>query len=193
MLENTVDTVMVRALRERAGTEIALSNGFRFGHPLVAGPITEADLFRLYPVNGPVKVGTVTGAQLRAFWETEIDHVFPHDPSHLFGGWLPRVAGMKIRFESEAPKDHRLALLEVNGKPVTDAAKYRLASCEREGDSPDMMCRMHDVAGAKTLDLDVHTMLRDYLRTHDPITAPTLGDVVATDLPRHVFSQWERK
>lgn len=192
VLENTVDTVMVRALRERAGTEIALSNGFRFGHPLAAGPITEADLFRLYPVNGPVKVGNVTGAQLRAFWESEIDHVFTHDPKALFGGWLPRVAGMKVTFESEAPKGKRVRVLEVGGKPVVDTATYKLASCEREGDTPDMMCRMHDVANAHTLDLDVHTMLRDHLKAHDPIEAPKLGDVVATDLPPHVFSQWER-
>lgn len=193
VLENTVDSVMVRALKERTGADIALSNGFRFGHPVAAGPITEADLFRLYPVNGPVKLGKVTGAQLQAFWESEIEHVFPHDPSALFGGWLPRVAGMKVVFRADAPAGHHVVSLEVNGKPLDRGATYTLASCEREGDAPDTMCRMHHVADARATSLDVHTMLRDWLGAHDPVSAPTLGNVVATDLPAHVFSQYERR
>ncbi len=193
VLENTVDSVMVRALKERTGADIALSNGFRFGHPVAAGPITEADLFRLYPVNGPVKLGKVTGAQLQAFWESEIDHVFPRDPNALFGGWLPRVAGMKVVFRADAPLGHHVVSLDVNGKPLDPNATYTLASCEREGDAPDTMCRMKHVADAKAMSLDVHTMLRDWLGAHDPVSAPPLGNVVATDLPPHVFSQWERR
>lgn len=193
VLENTVDTLMARALKERTGADIALSNGFRFGHPVAAGPITEADLFRLYPVNGPVKLGKVTGAQLQAFWESEIDHVFTRDPKALFGGWLPRVAGMKVVFRAEAPLGRHVTSLEVNGKPLDPAATYTLASCEREGDAPDTMCRMRHVADAKAQTFDVHSVLRDWLGVHDPVSAPTLGNVVATDLPAHVFSQWERR
>ena len=140
-----------------------------------------------------MKLGKVTGARLQAFWESEIEHVFPRDPSALFGGWLPRVAGMKVVFRADAPRGHHVVSLEVNGKPPDPAAIYTLASCEREGDAPDTMCRMHHVADAKVTALDVHTVLREWLGAHDPVSAPTLGNVVAVDLPARVFSQWERR
>ncbi len=193
VLENSVDSIMVQALKERTGADIALSNGFRFGHPVVAGPITESDLFRLYPVNGLVKVGKVTGAQLRAFWESEIDHVFPQDPTKLFGGWLPRVAGMNVRFRADAPLGKHVLSLEVNGKPVEDATVYSVASCVREGDAPDTMCRIKHATDANALDIDVHSVLREWLAAHDPVSAPKLGHIVAEDLPAHVFSQWARR
>jgi sulfur-oxidizing protein SoxB len=119
-----------------------------------------------------VKLGKVTGAQLQAFWESEIDQVFPRDPNALFGGWLPRVAGMKVLFRADAPLGHHVASLDVNGKPLDRAATYTLASCEREGDAPDTMCRMKHVADAKAMTLDVHPMLRDWPGAHDPVSAP---------------------
>lgn len=193
VLENSVDSIMVQALKERTGADIALSNGFRFGHPVVAGPITEADLFRLYPINGLVKVGKVTGAQLREFWESEVDHVFPQDPTKLFGGWLPRVAGMNVRFRADAPLGKHVLALEVNGKPVEPSTVYTVASCVREGDAPDTMCRIKHATETKALDIDVHSVLRDWLAQHDPVSAPRLGHVLAEDLPARVFSQWSRR
>lgn len=193
VVENSVDAVMVRALKERTGADIALSNGFRFGHPVEPGPITEADLLRLYPVDGRVKLGKVTGKQLRAFWESEIEHVFSADPDKQFGGWLPRVAGMDVRFRANAPAGHHVLELDVGGKPLENDRTYTLASCEREGDADDTVCRMRGVREAEVLDLDVHSVLRAYLAAHDPITAPRLDDVVAADLPDHLFSQWARR
>ncbi len=193
VVESSVDTLMVQALKERTGADVALSNGFRFGHPVSPGPLTEADLFRLYPVNGPVKLGKVTGKQLRDFWETEIDHVFPEDPTRLFGGWLPRVAGMTVRFRANAPFGARVVSLEVNGEPLVDDAVYTVASCLREGDAHDTMCRIRHATDVKELDLDVHGVLRDWLAANDPVPAPKLGQVVGEDLPARVFSQWARR
>lgn len=193
VVENTVDDLLVRALREQTGADVALSNGFRFGHPVVPGPITEADVVRLYPVNGRVKLGKATGAQLRAFWESEIEHVFSHDPQKLFGGWLPRVSGMSVRFRAEAPPGHHVTAVTVGGQPLDDAATYSIASCEREGDAPDTLCRMRGVSDARLLDLDVHGVLRAYLGKHSPVRASHSPAVIAEDLPARIFSQYERR
>ena len=42
-----------------------LSNGFRFSPPTPPGPIREADLWDWYPITTRLKVGRVTGRQLR--------------------------------------------------------------------------------------------------------------------------------
>ena len=187
VVENTADEVLADAIRAHTGTRIALSNGFRFGHPIEPGPIHERDLWMLFPVTTRLRVGTVTGAQLRRFWEDEVDHVFTRDPQRLFGGWMPRVSGMRVRFRAGLPYGERVTSIEVNGEPLDDARVYTLAACEREGED-DALCRIRGVEGARTLDIDVHETVRRYLAAHGPIGAQAGGRVIAEDLPPRVCS-----
>lgn len=189
VVETNLDAMLADALREAGGTDIALSNGFRFAGPTPPGPIREGDLWNWYPITAPVKTGTVTGRQLREFWERELENVFATDPSKLFGGWLPRPSGMTLKFDSRAPKGRRLRELNVGGKPVSDDAEYTITSCEREGDAPDKVCRIPHARGVKTLEIDAHAAVRCYLAAHRPLRQPEMGRVVATDLPPVVRSQ----
>jgi hypothetical protein len=135
----------------------------------------------------------VTGAQLRAFWESEIDHVFADDPTRLFGGWLPRVSGMTVRFRSDRPRGQRVLSIAVNGEPLEDERVYSIAACEREGDTDDALCRIRGVANARTLEIDVHAAVRRQLAERGPIRAIEGGRVIAEDLPPRVLSQYERR
>ncbi len=189
VVETGIDDVLSDALREAAGTEIALSNGFRFSPPLPAGPVKESDLWDWYPITTRLKVGRVTGRQLRAFWERETEHVFAEDPAKLFGGWLPRPSGMTVRFAAHAPEGHRVREIQVGGKPLEDDRAYTLVACEREGDEPDKLCRIPHVKEPRVLGLDAHEAVRQYLARHSPLAAPTNKRVVADDLPPVVRSQ----
>src|SRR5690606_16307092 len=60
VVETSADGVLADAIRATADTEIALSNGFRFGFTIPPGPITEGDLWTLFPVTTRLRVGTVT-------------------------------------------------------------------------------------------------------------------------------------
>src|SRR5690606_19251150 len=152
VVENPLDNLLADAIREAGGTEIALSNGFRFGTPLLPGPIREADLWNMFPVNNRLKIGKVTGRQLRAFWEQELENVFAKDPAARFGGWLPRPAGMKLRFRANAPRGQRLLSLEINGAPVEDERLYSVTACEREGDADNTVCRIPEVQDPRVLE-----------------------------------------
>ncbi|NVB80808.1 MAG: bifunctional metallophosphatase/5'-nucleotidase [Kofleriaceae bacterium] len=193
VIENSADYVLADSLRATAGTDIALSNGFRFGYPIETGPIRERDLWMLYPVSTRLRVGTVTGRQLRAFWEDEIDHVFADDPRRLFGGWLPRVSGMTVRFRVDRPRGERVTAIAVHGEPLDDAREYSLVACEREGDAADALCRIRGVANARTLEVDIHTAIRKQLAARGVIRVVERQRVVAEDLPARVFSQYERR
>lgn len=194
VVENTTDDVLATAVKEQTGADIGLSNGFRFGHPIVPGPITEGDLGRLYPINSKLKMGTATGAQIREWLEAELDHVFADDPKRLFGGWVVRMSGATVRFKAGAPKGKRVQEIRVGDKALDEKATYRLAACEREGDSPDTLCRMKNVKDVKTLDIDVHQMVREHLARHPEGVGGALRHaVVAEDLPPRVFSQYSRR
>ena len=189
VVETSLDDVLSDALREEAGTEIALSNGFRFSPPLPPGPIREADLWDWFPITTKLKVGKATGRQIRAFWERELEHVFAADPAKLFGGWLPRPSGMTLRFAAHAPEGHRVREIQVGGKPIEDDREYTLAACEREGDKPDTLCRIPHVREPRVLGFDAHEAIRHYLASHSPLQAPVRKRVVADDLPPVVRSQ----
>ena len=65
-----------------------------------------------------------------------------------------------------------------------------MAACEREGDHEDTLCRIPHVSEPKVLDLDAHQAVRRYLARHSPLAEPTMGRVVAVDLPANMHSQF---
>jgi sulfur-oxidizing protein SoxB len=190
VVETSLDGVLADAIREAAGADIALSNGFRFAGPVTPGPIREGDLWNFYPVVTSLKVGQVTGRQLREFWEREIENVFSKDPNRLFGGWLPRPSGMNLTFDSSASPGRRVREVLINGRPLADDAVYTVAACDREGDPPDMVCQIPHVQNVKVLALDAHEAVRRYLAAHDPVESSAPGRVVAVDLPSVLRSQF---
>ena len=157
VVENPLDNVLADAIREAGGTEIGLSNGFRFGTPLLPGPVREADLWNLFPIVNQLKTGKVSGRQLRAFWEQELENVFAKDPEKRFGGWLPRPSGMTLRFRADAPKGQRLPPWRWAASRWRTTRLYTVTACEREGDAPDMVCRIPGVAGARGCSTSMRT------------------------------------
>lgn len=189
VVETTLDNLLADALRDATGTEIALSNGFRFGTPIEAGALTEANLYDFYPVVTNLKTGEVTGQQLLDFWERELENVFAKDASKRFGGWVPRPSGMHMKFNAHGDKGSRVQEVTVNGEPLDPERVYTITACEREGDEEHMVCRIPHVENPKVHELDAHEAVRQYLRKHPEITAPARDRIEALDLPDVVRSQ----
>src|SRR5690606_39051710 len=93
VVENPMDNMITDALLWKSGADFATSNGFRFGVPIVSDAsgkkaITKEDLWRMLPVDEHMKIGEVTGKQIKDWLEKETNNVFAKDPSKRFGGWL---------------------------------------------------------------------------------------------------------
>ncbi len=189
VLETNADNFIADAVREMTGTDIGFTNGFRFGPPLPAGPITVADLWNMLPLDTRMKSGTVTGKQLRDYLENELELVFSKDPWKLSGGWGPRAAGMAVVFTAMNPPGKRVVSLKVHGREVDDAARFTIGGCEREGEPLEMICRLRGAAEPRIAPLTVHEALLAYLKKHPVLDIARGGRSVATDLPRTVFSQ----
>jgi sulfur-oxidizing protein SoxB len=189
-VETPADAVLADALRAAGGTEIALSNGFRFAYPIPVGNITENDLWNYYPINSRLKTGKVSGTQLQQFFERELENVFSKNTKRLFGGWVPRTSGLTFSFHAGRPEGRRISDMRINGQPVQEDRLYTLTSCEREGDLESTVCRMRDVMDVQVLDVDAHQAVRRYLKEHSPVTMGQPGRIVSLDISPAVRSQF---
>jgi hypothetical protein len=136
-----------------------------------------------------IKTGWVTGEELKAYLERELELVFSKNPWTLNGGWGVRASGMTMVFKASAEPGRRLVSVKVSGRDVEDQQRYTIAGCERDGEPLDLVCRHPGTHDARVLPMTIHQALKQYLKAH-PVIAPRRDDrEIATDLPRIVFSQ----
>ena len=182
VLETNADDFITDAVREIAGVDIGFSNGFRFGIPIAAGEVTTGDLWNLLPMNARMKTGWVTGKELWDYLENELELIYAKDPMNLSGGWGPRASGLQMTYEVRASKGKRLREVLVAGKPIKEEQHYTVASCEREGEPLNIICRIKGVHDVKVLEPQLHDVLLAYLKAHPVISPRREGRAYATDL-----------
>ncbi len=190
VLEGTMDNLVADAVREKAHADMGFTNGFRFSPPIPPGPITEADLWSILPLDARIKAGQVTGKQLRRYLENEMELVFAQNPLALSGGWGPRPSGVEVVFHAHAPQGERIKTVAVDGMAISDEKTYTMAGCEREGEDLDIICRLKGVHETRYVPGTIHQALEEYVRRHSPLVYPRQGRVRADDLPDHVWSQY---
>ena len=187
VVENPMDNFITDAMRWKTGTDIALSNGYRFSPPLVPHndeptAITMGDLWNFLPVNDNVKTGSATGEQLKNWMEKEINNVFAENLQERFGGWLVRFSGMTVQFDSSKPMGKRIIEMTINGEPIDYNKVYTVASCARAGEPEHVMCRLRETKNTQVMEYTVHEVIEEYLRVHPTISPTNDGRAQATDL-----------
>ena len=192
-VENPMDNMITDAARWKTGVDISISNGFRFGNPIVPengepAPITRANLWNLLPVNEKVKTGKATGKQIKDWLEQEMHNAFAQDASERFGGWLVRFSGMRVVFNSQNEKGERIQEITVNGKPMQDDQYYSISACVRPGDPLDNLCRMANVKDVEVMDYTIHDVVEEYLKTHSPVSPVLEGRAYCEYLGKLSFS-----
>ena len=193
IVENAMDNMITDAMRWKTGVDISLSNGFRFGNPIVPqngepAQITRNDLWNMLPIDDYVKTGKVSGSQLMEWLEKETHNVFAQNPTERFGGWFVRFSGMEVRFNSIAEKGNRVESVLINGKPLEINKMYTISACTREGDPDDMLCRMRNVQDVETQPFTMHEAVMEYLEKFSPVSPIIDGRAIATDLGPINFS-----
>lgn len=194
VVENTIDTLIVDALKWKVNADVVLSNGFRFCPPRTAGKdgkvaITEGYLYDMLPVDATIRTGTATGTQLLEWLEKELQNVFAQDASKRFGGWLIRFKGMQVEFKAFERVGRRIQKVTVAGQPLDPQKEYTLCACERDGDPEDMLCRMRGVKNARNTSFTLHSMMKEYLKEFSPITPALRQDAKVLDAPQTLLSQ----
>ena len=133
MLSTPMDDLLLEAIARAAGTDIAFSNGWRYGAPIPPGPVTLDDLWNIIPANPPVLTVRMTGAEIRDMLEQNLERTFAADPYEQMGGYIKRMRGITMYFKAENPAHRRIDRLFANGSPLDDAAEHVVAYVTSQG------------------------------------------------------------
>jgi 2',3'-cyclic-nucleotide 2'-phosphodiesterase (5'-nucleotidase family) len=121
--------------RRTAGAELSATPSFSLDASLDAGPITVAELARLYPYDNTLRAIRISGRQLRQYIEHSARYyvqwsgassapiVDPQVPGYSFD----IVAGADYTVDVSRPVGSRVTSLEVKGKPVAETDTFTLA------------------------------------------------------------------
>ncbi|HEX2682657.1 MAG TPA: 5'-nucleotidase C-terminal domain-containing protein, partial [Ferruginibacter sp.] len=196
VVENTIDTMILDALKwKMTQVDIVLSNGFRFCPPRTTPdhtgnvPITYGYIYDMLPVDSTIRTGRVRGRQIKDWLETELHNVFAKDASERIGGWTIKFKGMKISFNAFAEKGNRVKQVTVADRPLDLSRTYNICACERDGDPPDMLCRMKHVTNAANTRYTLHTVMKEYLAANSPVTPTVPGSARILDAPGTLLTQ----
>ena len=133
VLEATMDNLVLKALLDVTGAEMAFSNGWRYGAPVPAGPVTANDLWNIIPVNPVVSTVEITGRELRAMMEENLERTFARNPYDQMGGYVKRCTGVTLYCKIENPPGHRIQEFFAGGKRLDPDAVYRAAFVTGQG------------------------------------------------------------
>jgi 2',3'-cyclic-nucleotide 2'-phosphodiesterase (5'-nucleotidase family) len=172
VMEATMDNLLVKALIDISGAELAFSNGWRYGTPILPGSITMNDLWNIIPVNPPISICELTGAELWTMMEENLEHTFSYDPYQQMGGYVKRCGGLNIYFKVENPKDKRIQEFFVGGKRIDPSKTYTTCFVTAQGVPAHYGINRHD------LDIKAIDALKQYLDNHDPISINLHGTIV---------------
>ena len=125
----TFDQLIVDALMEVKGADIAFSPGFRWGTSLLPNtPILMEHLMdQTATTYSYTTLSDLSGATIKTIMEDVADNLFNPDPYYQQGGDMVRVGGMTYAIEPKAVMGSRIQDMRLNGKPIEADKTYRVA------------------------------------------------------------------
>jgi 2',3'-cyclic-nucleotide 2'-phosphodiesterase (5'-nucleotidase family) len=172
-LESTMDNFLLQALLESTGAQLAFSNGWRYGAPIVPGQITLNDLYNIIPMNPPVSTTEITGEELREMLEENLERTFSCDAYKQMGGYLKRCLGLNVYFKIENPSGQRIQELFVGDEEVQPDKYYTAAFVTMQG-VPEKYGRNRKNRSERIIDA-----MRKYLGKYRPMKSELRGTFIA--------------
>jgi len=151
-LESDFNNLFTDWSRGLTGTELAISPGFRFGHPLIAseqedktvhlGEITLEDAYRYFPVSYGMSTAQITGKNLKVIIENLLTEVYSSDVFEQVGGWVSGFSGLKVELDLARPDGQRVLAIYLtdSGKQVKADDTLTITGCSRPFDSEGVLC-----------------------------------------------------
>lgn len=171
-LESTMDNLLLQAMLDHTGADMAFSNGFRYGAPVPPGPITVNDLWNMIPEDPNISTVEITGKELRAMMETSLEQTFAHDPYEQMGGYVKRCMGINIYCKLENAPGFRIQEFFAAGKRLDPNTTYK-AVLATEQDVPPDYGKNREVLETSAIEVLEH------YTSQGPVSAELYGSVVA--------------
>ena len=125
----TGDQLLLDALMDVQGAEIAFSPGFRWGTSLLSGQaITREWLMDMTATTySYATVTQMTGETIKTVLEDVCDNLFNPDPYYQQGGDMVRIGGLTYTCSPLAGAGRRIDNMRLNGKPIEASRTYKVA------------------------------------------------------------------
>ncbi len=172
-LETTMDNFLLQTLLESTGAQLAFSNGWRYGAPIVPGKITLNDLYNIIPMNPPVSTVELSGEEITAMLEENLERTFSCDPYKQMGGYVKRCLGLNVYFKIENPQGHCIQKIFIGDEEIQPNRYYMAAFVTPQG-IPQKYGRNRENRSERIIDA-----MRKYLVNHRPLRAELRGTFVA--------------
>ena len=173
IMESTMDNFLLQSLLESTDAQLAFSNGWRYGAPIVPGKIILNDLYNIIPMNPPVSTVELSGEEIKLMLEENLERTFSCDPYQQMGGYVKRCLGLNVYFKIENPSGHRIQKLYAGNEEVQSDRYYTTAFVTPQG-VPQKYGINRENSSEHIIDA-----LRTYLAKHRPIHAEIRGTFVA--------------
>jgi sulfur-oxidizing protein SoxB len=123
------DQMLLDALMDVQGAQIAFSPGFRWGTSLLPGDaITREWLMDMTATTySYATVTPMTGETIKTVLEDVCDNLFNPDPYYQQGGDMVRVGGLQYTCNPTAPMGKRIEDMRLDGKPIEASKTYKVA------------------------------------------------------------------
>jgi len=172
-METTMDNFLLQALLKSTGAQLAFSNGWRYGAPVVPGNITLNDLYNIIPMNPPVSTIELSGEEIKEMLEENLERTFSCDPYNQMGGYVKRCLGLNVYFKIENPSGQRIQKLFVGNEEIQSDKYYSAAFVTMQG-VPQKYGRNRENRSEHIIDV-----LRTYLSNYRPLYAELRGTFIA--------------
>ena len=125
----SVDQLIMDALLQVRGGQIAFSPGFRWGTSLLPGQaITREHVMDQTAISYPwTTLSDLTGETIKTILEDVCDNLFNPDPYYQQGGDMVRVAGMSYTCDPTAKAGQRISDMRFGGIPMGADKTYKVA------------------------------------------------------------------
>jgi sulfur-oxidizing protein SoxB len=123
------DQLILDAMMEVKGAQIAFSPGFRWGTTILPGQtITREQLMDQTAITYPqTTVTEMTGEFIKTVLEDVADNLFNPDPYYQQGGDMVRVGGLTWACEPAAKAGSRISDMRLVGVPIDPRKTYKVA------------------------------------------------------------------
>lgn len=172
-METTMDNFLLQSLLESTGAQLAFSNGWRYGAPIVPGQITLNDLYNIIPMNPPVSTVELRGEEIMAMLEENLERTFSCDPYNQMGGYVKRCLGLNVYFKIENPSGNRIQKIFAGNAEIQPDKYYTAAFVTMQG-VPQKYGRNREDQSERAIDA-----IRKYLSIHRRVRAELRGTFIA--------------
>lgn len=163
VLESPMDNLITDSYLSLTQADVAFSHGWRYGAPVVAGEVTQGDLWQIIPTNPEVFTARMTGEEIRETLEESLESVYAPDALRQKGGYPIRVSGLSAVVRINNPNGTRVQQLEIGGKPYRSDHLYSVAGA---GEQDLSLAGEKQGTGIQAIDA-----IARYFKTSSPVHA----------------------